>query len=67
MDDLGAGDCTTDGTCEEDAAGDGNSGIEGLKPSDASLLDETTMAIQQFSVADMKCCDDSAFKQSIDI
>eukprot|EP00096_Caligus_rogercresseyi_P014858 TRINITY_DN7341_c0_g1_i1.p1 TRINITY_DN7341_c0_g1~~TRINITY_DN7341_c0_g1_i1.p1 ORF type:complete len:107 (-),score=20.86 TRINITY_DN7341_c0_g1_i1:176-496(-) len=50
MDDLGAGDCTTDGTCEEDTAGDSSNGLEGIKPNDVSLLQETTMAIQQFSV-----------------
>lgn len=51
MSDMDVGDCSTDGTCE-DVTGPGGAmiPIEGVKFSNATLLEETTLAIQQFSI-----------------
>lgn len=48
---MDVGDCSTDGTCE-DVTGPGGAmiPIEGVKFSNATLLEETTLAIQQFSI-----------------
>ena len=50
------GDCSVDGTCE-DAAGEAGGGqsLEGVKLSNLTLLEETTLAIQQFSVGKTLC------------
>ena len=51
MSDMEMGDCSTDGTCEDQSGGEETSGpIEGVKLSNTTLLEETTLALQQFSV-----------------
>ena len=58
MSDMEMGDCSTDGTCEDQSGGEETSGpIEGVKLSNTTLLEETTLALQQFSVGKMAADD----------
>ena len=50
MSDMEMGDCSTDGTCEEPSSDDVDGPIEGVKIGNTTLLEETTLALQQFSV-----------------
>lgn len=49
-DDMDAGDCTTDGSCVGDDGGGPAVPVAGVKVSNTSLLEDTVMALQQFSI-----------------
>ena len=51
MSDMDVADCSTDGTCEDASSGGDPVGpMEGIKLSNLTLWEETTLAIQQFSI-----------------
>ena len=65
MSDMDVGDCSTDGTCEDaSSSGEPFKPMEGVKLSNLTLWEETTLAIQQFSIG--KCLARSTERKEID-
>lgn len=50
MDDMDAGDCSTDGSCGGDDAMMAEVPVEGVKLAKTTLQEETYLAFQQFSI-----------------
>ena len=50
MDDVDVGDCSTDGSCADDGTGDALDGLGAPKEAEATLLEASALALQQFSI-----------------